>query len=89
MGKYDLITRMITQVDKLVDLRGAEKCRAALELISMLMALEEGLRRDDKTNQDQLDALRTQLAQLTGEDDTEECGGRRYEIGKTAAGGEG
>ena len=45
--KYQLIDRMITEVDTLADARGAEKCTLIIELIQQLGVLRKGLKADE------------------------------------------
>ena len=51
--RYQLIDSIVIQVDALADLRGAEKCRTILEIISKLAALKQGLIDEEKQAGDQ------------------------------------
>lgn len=85
MNKYDLINSIITQVDMLVDMHGAEKCRTVLEIISKLAALADGLKKDETAAQERINELQSQLDELNGPaDDYEVIGGKRYKIGEVA-----
>ena len=47
IDKYQLIDRMITEVDALADARGAEKCTLIIELIQQLGALRKALKAEE------------------------------------------
>lgn len=91
MTKYELIDSITIQVDALVDMRGAEKCRAALEIIGKLSALKEIIANDDKTAEAKEAAMRRQLDKLLppdAEGDEELIDGKVYKIGEVSPGGE-
>lgn len=47
MTKYELIDSITVEVDALVDMRGIEKCRTAVDIIGKLNALKNGLAKDE------------------------------------------
>ena len=47
MDKYGMVDQIVVWVDSLIDARGIEKCRLAVNIISLLSDLKEGLRRED------------------------------------------
>lgn len=88
MDKYQLIDGVIGQIDALVDMRGAEKCRTALDIIGKLVALKKGLADDDAANERRIETLERQIQAATPaeDEDTEAIDGRTYRIGETAGG---
>ena len=57
MDKYQLIDSMIVQIDALVDMHGAQKCRTVLDVISKLTALKKGIQDDETTYEERIKAL--------------------------------
>ena len=57
MDKYQLIDSAIVQVDALVDMRGATKCRTVLDVIAKLTALKKGLAEDDEAQKKLIEEL--------------------------------
>ena len=57
MAKYQLIDSAIVQVDALVDMRGATKCRTVLDVIAKLTALKKGLAEDDEAQKKLIEEL--------------------------------
>lgn len=86
MTKYELIDSITVSVDALVDMRGTEKCRTALEIVGKLAALKTGLQRDDQAAEDKIRELEARLRALQADDDdgdTETIDGVKYRIGAT------
>ncbi len=52
MTKYELIDEMVVKLDALVDMRGVEKCRMVIELVSELAELKGQLAREDDATKD-------------------------------------
>lgn len=90
MDKYQLIDSVIEQIDALVDMRGVEKCRTALDTVGKLVALKKGMAEDDAANERRIEALERQIQAATPaeDEDTETIDGRIYRIGETADGRE-
>ena len=86
MDKYQLIDGIIGQIDALVDMRGVEKCRTALDAVGKLVALKKGLADDDAANERRIETLERQIqaAAPAEDEDTETIDGRTYRIGETA-----
>lgn len=86
MDKYQLIDGIIGQIDALVDMRGVEKCRTALDIIGKMVALKKGLADDDAANERRIEALERQIqaAAPAEDEDAETIDGRTYRIGETA-----
>lgn len=61
MDKYDMISAIITQVDKLADARGVEKCSLVMNVIQRLSALAKGLGDEDKAHEAEKKLLEDQL----------------------------
>lgn len=61
MDKYDVINGIITQVDKLADARGVEKCTLVVTIIQQLSALAKGLGDEDKAHKAAKKLLEDQL----------------------------
>lgn len=83
MNKYELIDSITVSVDALLDMRGTEKCRMALDIIGRLAALKKGLEGDDKERDAREAALREQLRAFTEDSGDEEIiDGKKYVYGK-------
>lgn len=61
MDKYDMISAVITKVDRLADARGVEKCTLVVEIIQRLSALAKGLGDEDKAHEAEKKLLEDQL----------------------------
>ena len=61
MDKYDMISGIITQVDKLADARGVEKCSLVVDIIQRLSTLAKGLGDEDKAHAAEKKLLEDQL----------------------------
>lgn len=48
IDKFQMIDEIIVEVNNLVDARGVEKCRLAIDIVQRLAALKNGLMEDDK-----------------------------------------
>lgn len=48
LDKYQMLDEIIIEVNNLVDARGVEKCRLAIDIVQRLAALKNGLAEDDK-----------------------------------------
>lgn len=84
MDKVQLIDTIIVQVDAMLDMRGVEKCRCAMDTIGKLTELKKAIQADDEENARKLDTLREELRRVTqpdGGDDTETIDGKTYKIG--------
>lgn len=84
MDKYQLIDTIIVQLDAMLDMRGVEKCRCAMDTIGKLTELKKAMQDDDEENQRRIDTLREELRRVTqpdGGDDTETIDGKTYKIG--------
>lgn len=84
MDKVQLIDTIIVQVDAMLDMRGVEKCRCAMDTIGKLTELKKAIQTDDAEQQRKLDTLREELRRVTqpdGGDDTETIDGKTYKIG--------
>ena len=84
MDKYQLIDTIIVQLDAMLDMRGVEKCRCAMDTIGKLTELKKAIQTDDAENQRRLDTLRDELRRVTAPDadgDTETIDGKTYKIG--------
>lgn len=57
LDKFELIDRMIVNVDALADAKGAAKCALVIELIQQLNVLKKGLKDDDAANAKELARL--------------------------------
>lgn len=57
LDKFELIDRMIVNVDALADAKGAAKCALVLETIQQLNVLKKGLKDDDAANARELARL--------------------------------
>ena len=53
IDKYEMIDQIIINVDALLDARGAEKCRLALDILQRLAALKQGLAKEDTERSEQ------------------------------------
>lgn len=62
MDKYDVISSIITEVDRLVDARGVEKCGIIIGVIQKLQTLAKGLGDEDKAHAAEKKLLEDQLA---------------------------
>ena len=84
MDKMQLIDTIIVQVDAMLDMRGVEKCRCAMDTIGKLTELKKAIQTDDAEQQRKLDTLREELRRVTqpdGGEDTETIDGKTYKIG--------
>lgn len=84
MDKYELINTIIVQVDALLDMRGVEKCRCAMDTIGKLTELKKAIQDDDEESRRRIDTLREELRRVTAPDadgDTETIDGKTYQIG--------
>lgn len=84
MDKYQLIDTIIVQLDAMLDMRGVEKCRCAMDTIGKLTELKKAIQDGDEEHQRQLDTLREELRRITqpgGDGDTETIDGKTYKIG--------
>lgn len=61
MDKYDMISKVITKIDKLVDARGMEKCSLGVEVVQLLSTLAKGLGDEDKAHKAEKKLLEDQL----------------------------
>lgn len=52
MTKYERIDDILVKLDALVDMRGVEKCRMVIELVSELAELKGQLAREDDATKD-------------------------------------
>lgn len=76
MDKYDVISGIITQVDKLADARGVEKCTLVVSIIQQLSALAKGLGDEDKAHKAEKKLLEDQLKPAPLEEGETREGGR-------------
>ena len=53
IDKYEMIDQIIVNVDALLDARGAEKCRLALDILQRLAALKKGLMDEEIARREQ------------------------------------
>lgn len=84
MDKTQMIDTIIIQLDAMLELRGAEKCRCALDTIGKLAELKRVVQEDDAEHQRKIDTLREELRRATQPDsdgDTETIDGKTYRIG--------
>ncbi len=83
MDNVQLIDTIIVQVDAMLDMRGVEKCRCAMDTIGKLTELKKAIQTDDAEQQRKLDTLREELRRVTQPDgdDTETIDGKTYKIG--------
>lgn len=88
MDKYQLIDSIAVEIDALIEMRGVEKCRTALDVIGKLNALRGGLAEEDKQHEATVAQLKGKISELLpyDDEDTETIGGRTYKIGQTAEG---
>lgn len=90
MSQTELIDSITVQVDALLDMRGVEKCRAALDIIGKLAALKRDIETDERKAEAREAQLKEALDRLTPPGDTdgetETIDGRTYRIGQTAEG---
>lgn len=61
MDKYEVISSIITKVDKLMDARGIEKASLGVEIVRYLGALAKGLGNEDKAHAAEKKLLEDQL----------------------------
>lgn len=84
MEKTQLIDTIIVQVDAMLEMRGVEKCRCAVDTIGKLAELKKIIQEEDAEHQHQMDTLREELRRITkpdGDGDTETIDGKTYQIG--------
>ena len=84
MEKYKLIDTIIVQLDAMLDMRGVEKCRCAMDTIGKLSELKKAIQDDDEENRRRVNVLQDELRRATapeGGDDVEEIDGKTYTIG--------
>lgn len=84
MDKIQLLDNIIVNIDAMLDMRGVEKCRCAIDTIGKLTELKKAIRDDDEEHQRKLDTLREELRRVTqpdGDGDTETIDGKTYKIG--------
>lgn len=65
MDKYQLIDSIILQIDAMVEAKGIEKCKIAIELIQKLGALKDGLKSDDADAKERCDRMQKRIDELT------------------------
>lgn len=61
MDKYDMISSIITKVDKLMEARGIEKAVLGVEIVQQLNVLAKGLGDEDKAHEKEKKLLEDQL----------------------------
>lgn len=84
MDKIQLLDNIIVNIDAMLDMRGVEKCRCAMDTIGKLTELKKAIRDGDEEHQRKLDTLREELRRVTqpdGDGDTEIIDGKTYKIG--------
>lgn len=90
MNKSDMIDAITVKVDALLDMRGTEKCRTALEIVNMLAALKSGMEADEAAKNREIENLRERLAEAVPRDgcdgDTETIDGVTYQVGVIGGG---
>ena len=75
MDKFDMISRIIIKVDKLMDAKGIEKATLGIEIVQLLNTLSKGLGDEDKAHAAEKKLLENQLKPAPPKDGCTRVGG--------------
>lgn len=75
MDKFDMISRIIIKVDKLMDAKGIEKATLGIEIVQLLNTLSKGLGDEDKAHAAEKKLLEDQLKPAPPKDGCTRVGG--------------